>query len=69
LGLAIARWVVDLHHGNIAIVDAEDGIGCRIRITLPDVSLTGGNNDEHEHGHRHGTGQRGTERPSGGREG
>lgn len=57
LGLAIARWVVDLHHGNIAIVDAEDGIGCRIRITLPDVSFTGGNHDEHEHGHRHGTRQ------------
>ena len=51
LGLAIARWVVDLHHGNIAIVDAQDGIGCRIRITLPDVSLAGGDYDEHEHHH------------------
>jgi hypothetical protein len=56
--------VVDLHHGNIAIVDAEDGIGCRIRITLPDVSLTGGNNDEHGHGTKPGR----TERPSFGRE-
>lgn len=35
LGLAIARWVVDLHHGTIGIVDSDDGIGCRIRITLP----------------------------------
>ena len=35
LGLAIARWVVGLHHGTIAIVDPPDGIGCRVRITLP----------------------------------
>jgi len=61
LGLAIARWVVDMHHGNIAIVDAQDGIGCRIRITLPDQSLTGGINDEHEH-------QPGTEPGPGGTE-
>lgn len=47
LGLAIARWVVDLHHGTIAIVDPLDGIGCRIRITLPDLSPTGGDHDEH----------------------
>jgi signal transduction histidine kinase len=35
LGLAIARWVVGLHHGTIAIVDPPDGVGCRVRITLP----------------------------------
>ncbi|MER5267376.1 HAMP domain-containing sensor histidine kinase [Actinosynnema sp. NPDC002837] len=32
LGLNIARWVVDLHGGTIAVVD---GSGCRIRATLP----------------------------------
>lgn len=32
LGLNIARWVVDLHGGSIAVVD---GPGCRIRVTLP----------------------------------
>ncbi|GAB4059378.1 HAMP domain-containing sensor histidine kinase [Catellatospora paridis] len=35
LGLAIARWAVELHHGTIAIVDPPGGIGCRVRITLP----------------------------------
>jgi signal transduction histidine kinase len=47
LGLAIARWVVELHHGTIAIVDPPDGIGCRVRITLPDQPALGGNHDEH----------------------
>ena len=32
LGLNIARWVVDLHGGTIAVVD---GPGCRIRAVLP----------------------------------
>ncbi|MEU4740790.1 HAMP domain-containing sensor histidine kinase [Actinosynnema sp. NPDC023658] len=32
LGLNIARWVVDLHGGTIAVVD---GPGCRIRATVP----------------------------------
>lgn len=32
LGLNIARWVVDLHGGTIAVVD---GPGCQIRATLP----------------------------------
>ncbi|WP_106187606.1 HAMP domain-containing sensor histidine kinase [Umezawaea tangerina] len=32
LGLNIARWVVDLHGGTIAVVD---GPGCRIRVSLP----------------------------------
>jgi signal transduction histidine kinase len=32
LGLNIARWVVDLHGGSIAVVD---GPGCHIRVTLP----------------------------------
>jgi signal transduction histidine kinase len=32
LGLAIAQWVVELHGGSIAVVDAP---GCRIRVSLP----------------------------------
>ncbi|MBB5960306.1 signal transduction histidine kinase [Saccharothrix tamanrassetensis] len=32
LGLNIARWIIDLHGGTIAVVD---GPGCRIRATLP----------------------------------
>ncbi|WP_433274879.1 sensor histidine kinase [Actinosynnema sp. CS-041913] len=32
LGLNIARWIIDLHGGTIAVVDAP---GCRIRATLP----------------------------------
>jgi signal transduction histidine kinase len=39
LGLAIARWVVELHGGAIAVTDPERptdaGPGCRIRVTLP----------------------------------
>jgi signal transduction histidine kinase len=40
LGLAIARWVVGLHGGSIAVVDPVDPSaaarpGCRIRVTLP----------------------------------
>ncbi|OLB78965.1 MAG: two-component sensor histidine kinase [Actinobacteria bacterium 13_2_20CM_2_71_6] len=34
LGLAIAQWVVELHGGSVAIVDAP-GRGCRIRVSLP----------------------------------
>jgi signal transduction histidine kinase len=34
LGLAIAQWVVELHGGNIAVVDAP-AAGCRIRVSLP----------------------------------
>ncbi len=34
LGLNIARWIVDLHGGTIAVVD---GPGCRIRATIPAV--------------------------------
>lgn len=33
LGLAIAQWVINLHGGEIAVVD--DSGGCRIRIRLP----------------------------------
>ncbi|MBA4022222.1 MAG: two-component sensor histidine kinase [Gordonia sp.] len=33
LGLAIAQWVINLHSGEIAVVD--DSGGCRIRIRLP----------------------------------
>lgn len=47
LGLAIARWVVGLHHGTIAIVDPPDGIGCRVRITLPHQLPPEATNDEH----------------------
>ncbi|HEY8473515.1 MAG TPA: HAMP domain-containing sensor histidine kinase [Natronosporangium sp.] len=43
LGLAIARWVVQLHGGTIAVVDPDpadqpgqpDRPGCRIEVTLP----------------------------------
>jgi signal transduction histidine kinase len=34
LGLAIARWAVELHGGEIAVVDAPKP-GCRIRVALP----------------------------------
>ena len=34
LGLAIAQWVVELHGGSIAVVDAP-APGCRIRVSLP----------------------------------
>jgi signal transduction histidine kinase len=47
LGLAIARWVIELHHGTIAIVDPPDGIGCRVRITLPDQPALGGKHDQY----------------------
>ncbi|MFC6884224.1 MULTISPECIES: sensor histidine kinase [Actinomadura] len=33
LGLAIARWAIDLHGGDIHVVDTARG--CRIRVTLP----------------------------------
>ncbi|TDC00651.1 HAMP domain-containing histidine kinase [Micromonospora fluostatini] len=36
LGLAIARWVVQLHGGSIAVLDpVPPGGGCRIQVTLP----------------------------------
>jgi signal transduction histidine kinase len=38
LGLAIAQWVVELHGGTVAVVDAPAG-GCRIRVTLPVTDL------------------------------
>jgi signal transduction histidine kinase len=43
LGLAIARWVVHLHDGSIAVVDGTGppgGVGCRIRVTLPCAAPT-----------------------------
>ncbi|WP_067488973.1 HAMP domain-containing sensor histidine kinase [Actinomadura hibisca] len=33
LGLAIARWAIDLHGGDIHVVDSPRG--CRIRVVLP----------------------------------
>ncbi|MFG1998469.1 ATP-binding protein [Spirillospora sp. NPDC048911] len=33
LGLAIARWAVDLHGGDISVVDSPRG--CRIRVLIP----------------------------------
>ena len=33
LGLAIARWAVDLHGGRIGVAESERG--CRILVTLP----------------------------------
>ena len=35
LGLAIARWIVDAHGGDIRAVDNEPH-GCRIIVTLPE---------------------------------
>jgi signal transduction histidine kinase len=39
LGLAIAHWIVELHGGTIAVLDAEptgpDNPGCRIRVLVP----------------------------------
>ena len=35
LGLSIARWAVMLHGGQIAVVPAGPGGGCRIRVELP----------------------------------
>jgi signal transduction histidine kinase len=35
LGLAIARWVTDLHDGSIEVAETEDAAGCLIRVTLP----------------------------------
>ncbi|MFC5749233.1 sensor histidine kinase [Actinomadura rugatobispora] len=34
LGLAIARWAVELHDGEIYVVDTPQG--CRIRVTIPE---------------------------------
>lgn len=34
LGLAIARWIVDLHHGDIRL-DTSDPPGCRAVVRLP----------------------------------
>ena len=36
LGLAISRWIVQLHGGSIAVADG--GPGCRIVVDLPDAS-------------------------------
>jgi signal transduction histidine kinase len=41
LGLAIARWVVELHGGSIAVADGDEP-GCRIRVHLPDGGGTRG---------------------------
>jgi len=37
LGLAIAHWVVELHGGQVCVVDGPPP-GCRIRVTLPVVA-------------------------------
>jgi signal transduction histidine kinase len=34
LGLSIARWIVDEHHGSIA-VDSRPAAGTRMAVTLP----------------------------------
>ena len=41
LGLAIARWVVDLHGGTIAVADSDEP-GCRIRVHVPERRGTHG---------------------------
>lgn len=35
LGLAIARWVTDLHGGSIRFVDPASGAGAHVRVDLP----------------------------------
>jgi signal transduction histidine kinase len=40
LGLAIARWAIDLHGGDIYVVDTPRG--CRIRIELPELTPVSG---------------------------
>ena len=35
LGLAVARWVTDLHGGVIEVAEPADGQGCRVRTRLP----------------------------------
>ncbi|KAB2350983.1 HAMP domain-containing sensor histidine kinase [Actinomadura rudentiformis] len=41
LGLAIARWAVDLHGGDIFVVDSPSG--CRIRVLIPRAAACDGN--------------------------
>jgi signal transduction histidine kinase len=36
LGLAIARWIIDLHGGDIC-AERRDPRGCRMIVTLPEV--------------------------------
>lgn len=38
LGLAIARWIVELHGGDIHAANNIDSAGCRIVVTLPDIT-------------------------------
>jgi signal transduction histidine kinase len=38
LGLSIARWIVDQHHGTIS-VESEPGQGSTFRISLPQSSV------------------------------
>jgi two-component system sensor histidine kinase KdpD len=48
MGLAIARGIVDAHHGRIWVEDAEDGHGAKFVIELPIKSeppaVVGGSN-------------------------
>jgi nitrogen-specific signal transduction histidine kinase len=34
LGLSIAKWIVEAHHGQIT-VDSEVGVGTTFRVTIP----------------------------------
>jgi signal transduction histidine kinase len=35
IGLAIVRWAVDLHGGQVGVADSPDGTGATLRLTLP----------------------------------
>ncbi len=39
LGLAVARWVTDLHGGTIQVADPPEGTGCLIRTRLPSTPV------------------------------
>ena len=39
LGLAVARWVTDLHGGTIEVAEPPDGLGCLVRTRLPSTPV------------------------------
>jgi signal transduction histidine kinase len=39
LGLAIVRGITEAHHGQVSVVNTDDG--CRFEIRLPPLGLTG----------------------------
>src|SRR5215213_3365360 len=39
LGLAVARWVTDLHGGTIEVAEPPEGVGCLVRTRLPSTPV------------------------------